>query len=195
MHGQRIGYVRVSTFEQNPQRQLDGVQVVRVFTDKALGKDTHRPELERLLAFVRESDTVVVHSMDRLARNLDDLRRILQNLTQRGVRIEFVKENLAFTGENSPMANLMLSVMGGFAEFERALIHERQRAGIALARQRGAYRGRKKSLNNEQTADLKRRVAAGAGHFANMAIDAFMPKPLSLVASLVPWAFVAPPAS
>ena len=116
MHGQRIGYLRVSTFEQNPQRQLEGVQVARVFTDKASGKDTHRPELERLLAFVRESDTVVVHSMDRLARNLDDLRRIVQNLTQRGVRIEFVKENLAFTGEDSPMANLMHSVMGGFAE-------------------------------------------------------------------------------
>ena len=77
LHGQRIGYLRVSTFEQNPQRQLEGVQVARVFTDKASGKDTHQPELERLLAFLRESDTVVVHSMDRLARNLDDLRRIV----------------------------------------------------------------------------------------------------------------------
>ena len=77
MHGQRIGYVRVSAFEQSPQRQLDGIQVVRVFTDKASGKNTHRPELEKLLAFVRESDTIVVHSMDRLARNLDDLRRIV----------------------------------------------------------------------------------------------------------------------
>jgi DNA invertase Pin-like site-specific DNA recombinase len=103
-----------------------------MFTDKASGKDTQRPELE-LLAFVREGDTVVVHSMDRLARNLDDLRRIVQGLTKRGVRIEFVKESLAFTGEDSPMANLMLSVMGAFAEFERALIRERQREGIALA--------------------------------------------------------------
>ena len=161
MYGQRIGYVRVSSFDQNPERQLEGVQVARVFTDKASGKDTQRPELERLLAFVRESDTVVVHSMDRLARNLDDLRRIVQGLTKRGVRIEFVKESLAFTGEDSPMANLMLSVMGAFAEFERALIRERQREGIALARQRGAYRGRKKSLNDEQIVELKRRVAAG----------------------------------
>lgn len=79
-----------------------------MFTDKASGKDTQRPQLERLLAFVRESDTVVVHSMDRLARYLDDLRRIVQGLTKRGVRIEFVKESLAFTGEDSPMANLML---------------------------------------------------------------------------------------
>nr|WHE44017.1 DNA-invertase hin [Providencia stuartii] len=161
MQGQRIGYVRVSSFDQNPERQLEGVQVARVFTDKASGKDTQRPELERLLAFVREGDTVVVHSMDRLARNLDDLRRIVQGLTQRGVRMEFVKEGLKFTGEDSPMANLMLSVMGAFAEFERALIRERQREGIVLAKQRGAYRGRKKSLNSEQIAELKRRVAAG----------------------------------
>ncbi|MFA9439295.1 recombinase family protein [Uliginosibacterium sp. sgz301328] len=161
MAGQRIGYVRVSSFDQNPERQLEAVQVDRVFTDKASGKDTHRPQLDTLLAFARDGDTVVVHSMDRLARNLDDLRRLVQKLTKRGVRIEFVKEGLTFTGEDSPMANLMLSVMGAFAEFERALIRERQREGIALAKQRGAYRGRKKSLNSEQIAELKRRVAAG----------------------------------
>jgi DNA invertase Pin-like site-specific DNA recombinase len=159
--GQRIGYVRVSGFDQNPDRQLDNVRVVRVFTDKASGKDTQRPELERLLAFVREGDTVVVHSMDRLARNLDDLRQLVQKLTKQGVRIEFVKESLAFTGEDSPMATLMLSVMGAFAEFERALIRERQREGIALAKQRGAYRGRKRSLNQDQVSELKRRVGAG----------------------------------
>jgi transposase len=85
----------------------------------------------------------------------------VQGLTKRGVRIEFVKESLTFTGEDSPMANLMLSVMGAFAEFERALIRERQREGIALAKQRGAYRGRKKSLSGEQIAELKRRVTAG----------------------------------
>ena len=161
MQGQRIGYVRVSSFDQNPDRQLEQVHVDKVFADKASGKDMRRPQLVALLAFVREGDTVVVHSMDRLARNLDDLRRLVQGLTQRGVRIEFVKESLAFTGEDSPMANLMLSVMGAFAEFERALIRERQREGIALARQRGAYRGRKKSLNDEQIVELKRRVAAG----------------------------------
>nr|ALZ45588.1 resolvase domain protein [uncultured bacterium] len=161
LQGQRIGYVRVSSFDQNPERQLEHVEVGRVFTDKASGKDTQRPELDSLLAFVREGDTVVVHSMDRLARNLDDLRRLVQKLTKRGVRIEFVKESLTFTGEDSPMANLMLSVMGAFAEFERALIRERQREGIALAKQRGAYRGRKKSLSGEQIAELKRRVTAG----------------------------------
>jgi DNA invertase Pin-like site-specific DNA recombinase len=161
MDGQRIGYVRVSSFDQNPDRQLEAVSVARVFTDKASGKDARRPELDRLLAFVREGDAVVVPSMDRLARNLDDLRRIVQNLTRRGVRIEFVKEGLTFTGEESPMANLMLSVMGAFAEFERALLRERQREGIALAQQRGAYRGRKPALNSEQIGEVKRRIAAG----------------------------------
>src|SRR5690349_21065766 len=145
MLGQRIGYVRVSTIDQNTERQLEGIEVAKTFTDKAFGKDTQRPQLEALMSFVRAGDTVIVHSMDRLARNLDDLRRIVQTLTGKGVRIEFVKEHLAFTGEDSPMASLMLSVMGAFAEFERALINERQREGIALAKQRGAYRGRKKA--------------------------------------------------
>ncbi|MBN2589232.1 MAG: recombinase family protein [Sedimentisphaerales bacterium] len=161
MPGQRIGYVRVSSFDQNPERQLENISVNKIFTDKASGKDTKRPELEALLAFAREGDVVVVHSMDRLARNLDDLRRLVQMLTKRGIRIEFVKEGLHFTGEDSPMANLLLSVMGAFAEFERALIRERQREGIALAKKRGAYRGRKKALSPEQVADLRQRAAAG----------------------------------
>lgn len=161
MKGQRVGYVRVSSFDQNPERQLEHVQVERLFTDKASGKDTQRPELEALLAFVRDSDTVVVHSMDRLARNLDDLRRIVQKLAKRGVCIEFVKESLTFTGEDSPMATLLLSVMGAFAEFERALILERQREGIAAAKQRGAYTGRKPTLTAEQARELCERAAAG----------------------------------
>jgi len=161
MLGQRIGYRRVSTLEQNTERQLEGIEVAKTFTDKASGKDTKRPQLEALMGFVRDGDTVVVHSMDRLARNLDDLRRIVQTLTGRGVRIEFVKEHLCFTGEDSPLASLMLSVMGAFAEFERALIHERQREGIALAKQRGAYRGRKKSLSEAALRELQQRLAAG----------------------------------
>lgn len=161
MNGQRIGYVRVSAFDQNPERQLEGIQVDRTFTDKVSGKDTDRKELKALVAYTRLGDTVVVHSMDRLARNLDDLRRIVQSLTGKGVRIEFVKEDLTFTGEDSPMATLMLSVMGAFAEFERALIRERQREGIALAKQRGAYRGRKRALSDGEIAALKAQIASG----------------------------------
>lgn len=161
LSGQRIGYIRVSSFDQNPDRQLEQVGVDKVFTDKASGKDTDRPALEALLEYVRESDTVVAHSMDRLARNLDDLRRLVKLLTGRGVRVEFIKENLVFTGEHSPMANLLLSVMGAFAEFERALIKERQREGIALAKQRGAYRGRKQALSTEQITTLLKRATDG----------------------------------
>jgi DNA invertase Pin-like site-specific DNA recombinase len=159
--GQRIGYVRVSTLDQNEKRQLDGQVLDRVFTDKASGRDTSRPELTELLRFARNGDTVIVHSMDRLARNLDDLRALVQGLTRKGVRVEFVKESLVFTGEDSPMANLMLSVMGAFAEFERSLIRERQREGIALAKQRGAYRGRKKTLTPERAAELVQRADSG----------------------------------
>ena len=161
MSGQRLGYIRVSSLDQNTQRQLENVQVGRMFTDTASGKDTKRPQLEELLKFARDGDTVIVQSMDRLARNLDDLRSVVQKLTGRGARIEFVKENLVFTGEDSPLANLMLSVMGAFAEFERALIGERQREGIALAKKRGAYRGRKKALSTVQAAELAGRAAAG----------------------------------
>jgi DNA invertase Pin-like site-specific DNA recombinase len=161
MMGQRVGYIRVSSLDQQVARQLEGIPLDKTFTDKASGKDTKRPQLELLLSFARTGDTVIVHSMDRLARNLDDLRRIVHTLTGKGVRIEFVKEHLAFTGEDSPMASLMLSVMGAFAEFERALIKERQREGIALAKQRGAYRGRNKTLSPVAVAQLRGRIAEG----------------------------------
>jgi len=135
--------------------------VDRAFADKASGKDVARPQLDALLRFAREGDTVVVHSMDRLARNLDDLRRIVRSLTERGIRVAFAKEGLTFTGEDAPMATLLLSVMGAFAEFERALIRERQREGIALAKRRGVYRGRKKTLSAVQRAEMRQRLAAG----------------------------------
>ena len=161
MKGQRIGYIRVSSVDQNSDRQLEGVVLDRIFTDKVSGKNTNRPELDNLIRFAREGDTIIVHSMDRLARNLDELRYLVNSLTNRGISIEFIKENLSFTGEDSPISKLMLSVMGAFAEFERALIRERQREGIALAKQRGVYKGRKKALSTEQAADLVNRVQAG----------------------------------
>jgi DNA invertase Pin-like site-specific DNA recombinase len=160
--GQRVGYIRVSSYDQNTERQLEHLDADRVFTDKASGKDTQRPQLQALLAYVREGDTIVVHSMDRLARNVDDLRRIVKKETERGVRLEFVKEKLTFTSEeDSPMADLMLSVLGAVAQFERDLIRERQREGIALAKLRGAYHGRKKALSQERVDDLRKRAGAG----------------------------------
>jgi DNA invertase Pin-like site-specific DNA recombinase len=158
--GQRIGYVRVSSFDQNVDRQVEHLDVDRIFTDKATGKDVHRPQLQALLDYVREGDTIVVHSMDRLARNVDDLRRIVLSETKRGVRIQFVKENLTFSGDDSPMANLMLSILGAVAQFERDLIKERQAEGIALAKARGVYRkGRRKALPPEKIHELRTRAA------------------------------------
>lgn len=158
----RVGYVRVSTIDQHTDRQLVGVDVEKVFTDKASGKDVHRPELQAVLGFVRDGDTLVVHSMDRLARNLGDLRATVTDLTGRGVTVEFVKEHLEFKpAGNSNIDTLLLNVMGAFAEFERALSKERQREGIEQAKLRGAYKGRKPVLNPEQIAELRARAAAG----------------------------------
>jgi DNA invertase Pin-like site-specific DNA recombinase len=161
MTGQRIGYKRVSTVDQSTVRQLDGVSVDKVFEDKASGKDTDRPQLQLCLEFLREGDTLVVHSMDRLARNLVDLRRMVSELTGKGIKVEFVKESLTFTGQDSPMANLLLSMLGAVAEFERALINERQREGIKLAKEKGVYRGRKPSLTVEKFNGLLTRKKAG----------------------------------
>jgi DNA invertase Pin-like site-specific DNA recombinase len=161
MSGKRIGYVRVSSEDQNPQRQLEGISVDKTFIDHASGKSRERPELQKCLEYIRDGDTLVVHSMDRLARNLDDLRSIVNTLTSEGIRVEFIKESLIFTGEDSPISTLLLSVMGAFAEFERSLIRERQREGIALAKNRGAYKGRKPSLSPEQSEKIKEMIALG----------------------------------
>jgi hypothetical protein len=133
-----------------------------VFTDKASGKDTQRPQLEALLSFVREGDTVVVHSMDRLARNLDDLRRLVQKLTQRGVRIEFLKEGLVFTGEDSPMA--VRGQRDGWPS--RGGGHEpgaaAKREGIAVAYLRDVLvRIHRKAPADELAASLRPRATAG----------------------------------
>ncbi|CAM5681421.1 recombinase family protein [Mycolicibacterium aubagnense] len=159
--GQIVGYVRVSTLDQNTERQLDGIALDKRFEDKASGKDTNRPQLKAMLAHVREGDELVVHSMDRLARSLVDLRRLVDELTSKGVRVRFVKEGLKFGDVSDPCATLMLSVMGAVAEFERALLLERQREGIAIAKVKGVYKGRKPSLTAEQAADVARRLADG----------------------------------
>lgn len=159
--GQHVGYIRVSTTDQNSARQLDGIALDERFEDVASGKSTDRPQLQACLKHVRRGDTMFVHSMDRLARNVDDLRKIIKDLTRRGVVIQFVKEGLSFAGDDSPMANLLLSVLGAVAEFERSLILERQREGIAIAKANGAYKGRKPALSDEKALELRRRVAQG----------------------------------
>jgi DNA invertase Pin-like site-specific DNA recombinase len=159
--GQRVGYRRVSTVEQNTDRQLDGVELDKAFTDKASGKDANRPELARALEYVRDGDTLVVHSMDRLARNLEDLLRLVRELTGQGIKVEFVKENLTFAGDDSAMSTLLLSMLGAVAAFERSMILERQKEGIALAKAAGKYKGRKAALTDKQAGELRARLAAG----------------------------------
>src|ERR1035438_2524732 len=162
VNGQIVGYRRVSTVDQNSARQLDGFATLdETFEDKASGRDIQRPQLEAMLKHVRRGDTVVCHSMDRMARNLEDLRHLVTGLTDRGVQVRFLKENLTFTGGDSPMANLLLNVMGAFSQFERELLKERQREGITIAKRNGVYRGRKRSLSPEQVADVHARVSRG----------------------------------
>jgi DNA invertase Pin-like site-specific DNA recombinase len=160
--GQRIGYVRVSSVDQNDARQLDGVALDKTFTDKASGKDTHRPQLQAMLEFVREGDHLFVHSMDRLSRSLRDLQDVVQSLTEKGVAVSFVKEGMTFTGNDDPMATLMLQLLGAVGQFERSLIKERQREGIAVAKAKGnIYKGRKPSLDAEAAASLRDMAAKG----------------------------------
>lgn len=160
--GQSVGYVTVSSVDQNLARQLDGIKLDRVFEDKASGKDTKRPALAALQVFVREGDTVIVHSIDRLARNLVDLRAIVSGLNDKGVTVTFVKENLTFsTDTSSPMNTLMLSMMGAFAEFERSMILERQREGIAAAKAASRPTGRPERLKPTDVETIRARCAAG----------------------------------
>lgn len=157
---QTVGYVRVSSSDQNTDRQLDGVALDRVFTDKMTGSTKDRPQLKAMLDYVRYGDTVVVHSLDRLARSLEDLIFIINQLNQKGVSFKSIKDNLTFDGvNNSPMDKFFLHILGAVSELERALIRERQKEGIAKAKQRGVYKGRKPSLTPEKQAIIEERLA------------------------------------
>ena len=157
----RIGYIRVSSVDQNAVRQLDGVELDKVFTDKASGKDTNRPQLKAALDYLRDGDVLVVHSMDRLARSLADLLQLVEVLNKRGVVVEFVKEGLVFTGDDSPTSRLMLGIMGSVAQFERQIGRQRQLEGILKAKQAGKYRGRQSTMTATQIKAIRDRVAAG----------------------------------
>jgi DNA invertase Pin-like site-specific DNA recombinase len=159
--GKRIGYIRVSSVDQNTARQLDGVQLDKVFMDKASGKDTNRPQLQAALEYLRDGDVMVVHSMDRMSRSLRDLLNLVEGLTGRCIAVEFVKENLVFTGDDSPMSKMMLGIMGSVAQFERSMILERQREGISKAKQAGKYRGRQSTMTAAQVQAIRDRVAGG----------------------------------
>ncbi|HYW58501.1 MAG TPA: recombinase family protein [Polaromonas sp.] len=166
--GKRIGYVRVSSADQNDARQLDGVVLDKTFTDKASGKDTNRPQLQAMFEFVREGDHIYVHSMDRLSRSLRDLQEVVESMTGKGISVTFTKENLTFeppaTGADAhktAYSTLMLQLLGAVSQFERALIKERQREGIAIAKSKKLYKGRKPALDKAAVAKLQQMVAEG----------------------------------
>lgn len=144
----RVGYIRVSSESQNLDRQvtrLSSLKLDKIFTDTTSGKNVDRIGFQQMLEYLREGDELFVCSMDRLARNLNDLLTVTETLQKRGVSIHFLKENLVLSpkGETSAISKLLLSMMGAVAEFERALIRERQQEGIILAKARGVYKGRK----------------------------------------------------
>lgn len=142
--GQNIGYIRVSTVEQNEERQqkaLEDKLIDKMYIEKASGKDTNRPKLKEMLDYVREGDTIYIQDFSRLARNVKDLLSIVDQLQDKGVNLISLKENLDL---NTPQGKLQLTMLGAIYEFERAMIRERQAEGIAIAKAKGKYKGRKK---------------------------------------------------
>lgn len=150
----KIGYTRVSTTDQNTDRQELGD--IRVFEDKASGKSTDRPALKEMLAYVRDGDEVVVYSIDRLARNLRDLEDIIKEVNSKGASVTFLTERLTFSGSDDAMSTLMLQMMGSFAQFERSMILKRQAEGIAIAKKAndGRYAGRKASIDRNLISNM-----------------------------------------
>lgn len=161
MAGQNIAYKRVSAVDQNLDRQLIDHHIDKTFHEKASGKDTNRPVLQECLSYAREGDTLHVHSIDRLARDMADLLRLVRELTEKGISIHFHKEKLIFTGEDNPLQTLQLQMMGAFAQFERSMIKERQREGIAAAKAKGKQIGAKRKLTPAQVAEIKDRIGKG----------------------------------
>ena len=153
MGGKQIGYIRVSTVEQNTERQLNEIPLDETFTDKCSGKDTNRPALNELIKFVRKDDTVHVHDISRMARNTENLLSLVKMFTDSGVKLVFHKESLTFTGDDNPMQELMLTMLGGIYQFERSMMLERQREGIAIAKQKGKYKG--KPVNVELNENIR----------------------------------------
>lgn len=159
MKGQKVAYIRVSSFNQNTERQLVDIDFDKVFEEKVSGKDLERPQLIACLEHLREGDVLHVHSIDRLARNLLDLQKIIGELVGMGVTVRFHKENLTFAGGSNPMQELMLQMLGAFAQFERSLIKERQLEGIEAAQKNGIKFGAPNKLTADQIAAIKVKAA------------------------------------
>lgn len=164
MNGQTVGYVRVSSVDQNTDRQTEQLKHCnKLFIDNVSGKDVERPELQKMLEHIRESDVVEVCSIDRLARNNVDLQMLVKAMNAKGVTVKFLKEGLTFSHdtESNPISKMMLTMLAAISEFERELIRERQAAGIAIAKENGKYKGRKPKLNKNQVEYIKQQLGLG----------------------------------
>lgn len=151
-----FGYKRVSTIDQSTERQLEGIKLDRVFEDKLSGKDRNRPQLELLLSILREGDTIHIHSMDRLARNTRDLLNLVEEITGKNCKIIFHTEHLSFEpNKNDPYQQMMMTMLAAVAQLERSLILQRQKEGVAIAKSKGKYKGKRHKLSPEQVAELK----------------------------------------
>ena len=151
-----FNYIRVSTILQNTERQLPSVKCDRVYEDKASGKDTERPQYQLMMSNLRSGDVVNVHSLDRVGRNTKDILNLVEQVKEIGASIKFHKEILTFDGASSDLySDLLLTILSGFAQFERNIILERQREGIAIAKAKGKYKGGKRKLTDEQLDALK----------------------------------------
>ena len=160
----KIGYARVSSRDQNLDRQLAQLESAgceKIFSEKLSGASSERPQLHAALEYLRPGETLVVASMDRLARNTVDLLNLVRNATDRGAYVEFLSEHLTFGPEEEAIPSLMLGILGSIAQFERTLIRERQAQGIARAKERGVYMGRSKSLGPEEVKTLQNLVSLG----------------------------------
>lgn len=159
--GQNVAYRRVSTGEQNVDRQLDGMAFDAEFGDHITGSVKRRPELDKCLKHLRAGDTLHVHSIDRLARDMLHLQELVSGLVGRGVAVKFHKENLTFNGDDDPMSQLLLNVLGSFAQFERQMLIARVREANAARRARGERVGPKPKLTDAQRQEIKRRLDGG----------------------------------
>lgn len=160
----KVGYARVSSRDQNLDRQLSQLEAAgcsKIFAEKLSGASSDRPELHAALEYLRPGETLVVASMDRLARNTVDLLNLVRDATERGAYVEFLSEHLTFGPEEEAIPSLMLGILGSIAQFERTLIRERQAQGIAKAKERGVYRGRSKSLGEEEVQTLRELASLG----------------------------------
>lgn len=139
----KVAYIRVSTEEQNTARQEEMMKTLgvdKIYMEKVSGKNTNRPQLKAMLDFLREGDTLIVESYSRLARNTQDLLKIVDELEKKGIAFKSLKENI---DTNTPQGKLMLTIFGGLAQFERECTLQRQKEGIAIAKEQGKYKGRK----------------------------------------------------